>query len=122
MKGVIRGNSKVALTGSLTITRDIEQKQSDAHQDQLVIFRLKQEYPEFDLRVFATIVSTIAVQDGFRVPLETFRELVRKELLKLVTVIFPDHAFNERTNVHTLYETVFQFLDDRDNKIKAYKG
>lgn len=122
MKSVIRGNSKVALTGSLTITRDIEQKQSDAHQDQLVIFRLKQEYPEFDLRVFAAIVSTIAVQDGFRVPLETFRELVRKELLKLVTVIFPDHAFNERTNIHTLYETVFQFLEDRDNKIKAYKG
>ncbi|EBY9763976.1 hypothetical protein D5W64_12755 [Salmonella enterica subsp. enterica serovar Saintpaul] len=122
MKDIIRGKSQAALTGSLIITRDIVKKQSDAHQDQLVIFRLKQEYPEFDLRVFATIISTIAMQDGFRVPLETFRELLRKELLKLVTVIFPDHVFNERTNVHTLYETVFQFLEDRDNKIKAYKG
>lgn len=122
MKGMIRGKSQATLTGSLTITRDIEQKQSDAHQDQLVIFRLKQEYPEFDLRVFATIVSTIAVQDGFRVPLVQFRELVRKELFKLVTVIFPDHVYNKDTNVHALYDAVFQFMKDRDNKIKAHKG
>lgn len=122
MKGIIRGNSKTALTGSLTIGRDIDKQEANCHQESLVITRLKQEYPEFDMKVFATIVSTIAARNGFRVPYDRFRVIVREELFKLVTVILPDHVFPENTNVHVLYTTVLQFLEDRDNKIKAYKG
>lgn len=122
MKGIIRGNSKTALTGGLTIGRDIDKQEANCHQESLVITRLKQEYPEFDMKVFATIVSTIAARNGFRVPYDRFRAIVREELFKLVTVILPDHVFAENTNVHVLYTTVFQFLEDRDNKIKAYKG
>lgn len=122
MKGVIRGNSKVALTGSLTINRDIVKTESDNHQDSLVLFRLKQEYPELKIDVFAGIVPKIAARDGFRVPYDKFRIIVRQELFKLVKLIHPETVFTEDTNVHTLYDTVLQYLEDRDNKIKAYKG
>lgn len=120
MKGIIRGKSQTALTGSLKIDHKKVENEF-THQESLVRFRLQQEFPDNTLLVMGNIIPSLTKRNAFRVPVVDFRRMVREELLKQVTLISPDHTFNERTDSHTLYLFILDFTEERLNKINAYE-
>lgn len=115
MKGIIRGASQVSLSGSVTA------RVSNGYNDGLIHSRLRRLYPEANQRVFSGIVTTLADKNAQRLSDYDFKQAVKKALLGVVKLAYPDGNYNENTDYGILYLALRSFIEDRDNKIGHYR-
>lgn len=114
MKGIISNVRGQKISAELKVVLN-----KPGFDEDLINARLRKELPEYDLKAFSGVKRKVSKYVWE--PREVFLEAVRLALLGVARLIHPEREYREDVSLTLLYETVLDFVLNRNDLIKAYE-